>query len=152
MLHNVVLPSLVSAFGWGLSPLFHKLNLELLNNNYIIAFALHCIYTGIFSLIICLAYVNDIKRFASNPHKKKIFLYGFLGAFAASILGYYFYFRSMAHSKNTLLVVLIVYILPVIITATVCHYALKQKINSGMLTGLIISIVGICIYTYFTPK
>ena len=42
LLSQIVVPSLVSALGWGLSPIFHKLNMLETNNNYIFIFLLHC--------------------------------------------------------------------------------------------------------------
>ena len=73
---------------------------------------------------------------------------GFLGAVSSTILGYYFYFRAMAKSKSTLLVVLIVYIIPLLVSALVSYFYLQEKLNLGMLLGLLISIIGVFIFAY----
>ena len=147
---NVVIPSLVSAFGWGLTPIFHRLNIIELDNNYIVAFAGHCIFIALISLPFCLAYFGKFNNLLQKPNIKKILFYTFGGAFTSVVLGYYFYFKAMAKAKNTLLVVLIVYIVPLVVTTLVSHFYLKEKINLGMIAGLLISIFGIVVFTKYS--
>ncbi len=148
LLSKVIFPSLVSAFGWGLCPIFHKLNMDLLKNNYIIAFALHCIFIGLICILLCGAYLSKFKNITQHPKIGKIILLGFLGAFASTILGYYFYFKAMAESKSTLLVVLIVYIIPLLVSGLVSYFYLGEKLNLGMMVGLLISLIGVCVFAY----
>ena len=150
LLSKVIFPSLVSALGWGLCPIFHKMNMDILQNNYMVAFALHCIFIGLISLVVCGFYLSKFKNITKHPNLNKILLLGFLGAVASTILGYYFYFKAMAQSKSTLLVVLIVYIIPLIVASLVSYYYLGEKLNLGMIVGLIISMVGVSVFAYYS--
>lgn len=150
LLSKVIFPSLVSALGWGLCPIFHKMNMDILQNNYMVAFALHCIFIGLISLVVCGFYLSKFKNITKHPNLNKILLLGFLGAVASTILGYYFYFKAMAESKSTLLVVLIVYIIPLIVASLVSYFYLGEKLNLGMIVGLIISMVGVSIFSYYS--
>ena len=152
LLSQVVVPSLVSALGWGLCPIFHKFNMNETNNNYVAVFFLHCTMIGVLGILVSLFYFTKLKNFNKYENFRKILLYGFLGAFASTILGYYYYFRAMAQTQNTLLVVLIVYIVPLVFTSVLSYYFLGEKINLGMFIGLLISIIGICIFAYYTSK
>ena len=152
LLSQVVVPSLVSALGWGLSPIFHKLNMNETNNNFIFIFLLHCAIIGILGVLVSLFFHTKLKNVGKYKNLRKILLYGFLGAFTATILGYYYYFRAMAQTQNTLLVVLIVYIVPLVITSVLSYFFLGEKINLGMFIGLLISMIGICIFAYHSTK
>ena len=61
-------------------------------------------------------------------------------------LGTYFYYKAMSKSKSTTLVVLISYVLPLVIITLISHYLLKEKINLGMIIGLLIVIIGIVLF------
>ncbi len=150
LLSKVIFPSLISAFGWGLCPIFHKLNMDTLNNNYIVAFALHCIFIGLISILLCLGFLAKFNNITKHPKLGRILILGFLGAFASTILGYYFYFKAMAQSKSTLLVVLIVYIIPLIVSGLVSYFYLGEKLNLGMIIGLLISMLGVCVFAYYS--
>ena len=152
LLSQVVVPSLVSALGWGLSPIFHKLNMEETNNNFIFIFLLHCAIIGILGVLVSLCYYTKLKNVSKYKNLGKILVYALLGAIASTILGYYYYFRAMAQTNNTLLVVLIVYIVPLIITSVISYFFLGEKINLGMLVGLIISMIGIIVFAYHSKK
>ena len=152
LLLQAVVPSLVSAIGWGLCPIFHKLNMNETNNNYIFIFLLHCTIIGILGILVSLFYYSKLKNVSKYKNIKKILVYALLGAFASTILGYYYYFRALAQTKNTLLVVLIVYIVPLVITSIISYFFLGEQINQGMLSGLIISMLGICVFAYYSTK
>ena len=150
MLTKVILPSLVSAFGWGLTPIFHKLTVKNLDNNYIVAFFLHCVFIALISIIMCLAFLPKFKNITQHPKLNYILLYGFLGALASTALGYYFYFKAMAESKSTVLVILLVYIVPLLVASLVSYFYLNEKLNFGMIIRLIISMLGVSIFSYFS--
>ena len=152
LLSQIVVPSLVSALGWGLTPIFNKLNMNETNNNFIFVFLLHCAIIGILGILVSLSYYSKFKNVSKYKNLKKILVYSLLGAIASTILGYYYYFRALSQTKNTLLVVLIVYIVPLIITSFLSYFFLGEKVNLGMIIGLLISIVGICIFAYYTTK
>ena len=56
----------------------------------------------------------------------------------------------MAESKSTLLVVLIVYIIPLLVSALVSYFYLGEKLNLGMGIGLLISLIGVCVFAYYS--
>lgn len=152
LLSQVVMPSLVSALGWGISPIFNKLNMKETSNNYVFVFFLHCVIIGILGILVSVCFLPKLKNIGKYKNIKRVLLYSLLGAIASTVLGYYYYFRAMAQTKNTLLVVLIVYIIPLIVTSIISHFFMGEKINLGMLVGLLISIIGICIFAYHTTK
>lgn len=152
LVSHVIMPSLVSAIGWGVSPIFNKLNMKETQNNYILVFFLHCIIIGILGILVSVCFLSKLKNISKYQNISKILIYALFGAIASTVLGYYYYFRALAHTNNTLLVVLIVYIIPLLVTSFISHFFMNEKINLGMFTGLLISIIGICIFAYFTTK
>mgnify|MGYP001390137103 CR=1 FL=1 len=146
LLGSVIVPSIISALGWGISPILHKLNMNLVKNNYLVVFILHCFFIGVLGVLLGLSYYSKLNNFTKNPKILLITIYGILGAFASVILGYYFYFKALAKTNNTLLVILIVYIVPLIFSTLLSSIILKEKINLGMIFGLLVSIIGIGIF------
>lgn len=151
-LFPIVIPSLISSIGWGLTPILEKINLKLVDNDHMIVFFIHLIFIGLLALTLGLFYTQKIKSLFSNPNLKNIMLVGFLGSFSAVFLGYYFYFRALAKSNSTLLVILVVYILPLLVVSILSKIILKEELNIGMISGLIISIMGIIIFGYHSKK
>lgn len=117
-----------------------------------IVFFIHLIFIGLLSLILSFFYTKKIKGLFNNPNLKNIMLVGFLGAFSTVFLGYYFYFKALAKSDNILLVILVVYILPLLVVSILSKIILKEQLNIGMISGLIISIMGIIVFGYHSKK
>lgn len=142
LLINVILPSLIASLGWGISPYFDKKALEYLDTHSILLY--RNLLVGVLSIIIYLFFKNKIKF---DNKIKKSFKYVLFGSLSA-IVGFFFYYKALSKTKNTTLVVLISYVMPLIFITFISHYFLKEKFNLGMIAGLLIVIVGIMIFTY----
>ena len=68
----------------------------------------------------------------------------------SSLIAHYFYFKALSKSKHVTLVVLITYVIPLIFITLLSNYFLKEKINTGMLIGLLLCIVGVSIFIYYS--
>ena len=66
------------------------------------------------------------------------------------MVGHYFFYKALSKSKHTSLVVLISYVLPLLVISLLSHFMLNEKMNSGMVFGMIVCIVGICVFVYFS--
>ena len=148
LLTSVVLPSVTAAIGWGISPICDKISMDLNNNDYMIVFFLHILLCSIITLFIALFYQENFKRLLANKKLSKILTISIIGAVFV-VLGYYFFYLAMANSSNTTLVVLIVYVLPILVVSVLSRLILKEKLTCGMIVGLLISIIGIAIFTYY---
>ena len=71
LLSQVVIPSLVSALGWGLCPIFHKLNMTETNNNYVLILLLHCTIIGILGILVSLFYLTKLKNVSKYKNLRK---------------------------------------------------------------------------------
>ena len=152
LLSSIVLPSIISSIGWGVSPICNKICMKLTKNDYMMVFFLHLLLCGFITLIIALWYPNNFRQLIRNNKLNQILLLSVVGAIFAVILGYYFYFRAISKTKNTTLVVLIVYILPILVVSVLGRLILKEKLNLGMIIGLLVSILGITIFTIYSNK
>tara|TARA_B100001121_G_C18499433_1_gene531250 strand:+ start:349 stop:813 length:465 start_codon:yes stop_codon:yes gene_type:complete len=150
LLVNVIFPSLLTAFSWGITPFFDKKSLISLENDYNLALLLKFILGGIISCIFLLfLYINQSPRKElklRNIHKS--FKTSFLSALFL-IIGYYYFFKALSYENHTSLVVLIAYIIPIILTAVIAYFMLNEKMNLGMVSGIIISIIGIYIFVCY---
>ena len=144
LISSVVFPSLIASLGWGISPYFDKLALRHYNNN--IVFMLRIIFAGILGSILFIVTFNKNKSILKNNLKG--IKYILFSAFISIFIGTYFYYRAMSKSKNTTLVVLISYVLPLIFITLISNYILKEKINLGMCISLFIVIIGIVGFIY----
>jgi len=68
----------------------------------------------------------------------------------SSLIAHYFYFKTLSKATHIILVVLITYIVPLIIITLLSNYFLKEKINTGMLIGLLLCIVGVSIFICYS--
>ena len=82
----------------------------------------------------------------------KLLLLLFFSAISSFILGYYFYFKALSNCRSTTLVVLLTYVLPLLIVSILSSIFFKEKFNCGMMVGLLLSIIGICLFTYYSKS
>lgn len=143
LLANVVFPSLVASLGWSLSPYYDKKALEFIDNNTL--FFLRNIFVGLITLILVIIFYKKIKI---TEDIKKGYKFAFYSTIASLLLGTYFYYYALKKTNNTVLVVLITFVLPIVFITLLSCYKLKEKINSGMILGLILVIIGIIIFIY----
>lgn len=144
LLSNVLFPSLMASLGWGISPYFDKKALSYYDNN--IVFMLRIMFAGILGGILFLVTYNKNKSKLINNLKG--IKYIICSAIISIFIGTYFYYKAMSKSKNTTLVVLISYVLPLIFITLISHYLLKEKINFGMCISLLLVILGIVGFVY----
>jgi len=141
LLANVVFPALISSIGWGLAPYYDKLALEYIDNNTL--FLLRNVFVGLITLILMMIFYKKIKI---TPNLKKSAKFVLYSTIASLLVGSYFYYYALEQTNNTVLVVLISFVLPLVFITLLSNYKLKEKINSGMIIGLILVIIGISIF------
>ena len=144
LLSNVLFPSLMASLGWGISPYFDKKALSYYDNN--IVFMLRIMFAGILGGILFLVTYNKNKSKLINNLKG--IKYIICSTIISIFIGTYFYYKAMSKTKNTTLVVLISYVLPLIFITLISHYLLKEKINLGMCISLLLVILGIVGFVY----
>lgn len=146
----VLYSSLLTSIGWGAAPIFDKLALINNGNDGRLLFFSKLLSISLLFLLMILLLDFDFKENLKKvKNKTKFFILVMLSTFSSFILGYYFYFKALEKSKTTTLVVLITYVLPITIVAILSNIFLNDKFNLGMLIGLIISIIGIFVFTYY---
>ena len=143
-LFTVLSSSLVSAIGWGIIPYFDKKALTLLENNYSVVFLCKFIIGGVFAILLYLIGNYTI----TNKKKFKQSLMYMVSAVILWQIAHYFFYKALSKTNKTSLVVLISYVLPLIVITAISRFLLKEEVNIGMITGLIICIIGICIFVY----
>jgi uncharacterized membrane protein len=140
---NVIAPSLIASFGWGLSPYFDKRALEYIDSNTLLIF--RNLLVGVLSIIVLVFFRNKIKL---DTKIKKSFKFVLCSAISSVMIGSFFYYKALSKTKSTTLVVLISYVMPLIFITLISNYFLKEKINLGMISGLILVIIGIIVFIY----
>lgn len=149
LLSQIILPSLVSAFGWGVSPMFDKLALKNMNNDYYSVMLYKIIFGGILCLfLLLLSFKNTFKIDFNNKKHKNGLMYIMLGGLSTFLFGYIFYFYALSKSKYTTEIVMLTYVLPIFIISILSYYILNENFNCTMVIGMIIAIVGIIIFLY----
>lgn len=136
---------LVCSLGWGISPIFAKKSME--NMSHIISTAFYGLSFGLISIIILATlYLRNPNSFSNDVSNYPRGLgYAFLGAFFAYILGSLFFFFALSKSKNTALIILIGYVLPIIVGIVFAKILFNDKINGMMYLGMLITLIGLTI-------
>ena len=127
----------------------------LINDNFRFVYSVKLIFISILTIIAMLFLYKSLKRNYGEVVKEKrikLLLLLFFSAISSFILGYYFYFKALSNCRSTTLVVLITYVLPLIIVSILSSIFLKEKFNCGMMVGLLLSIIGICLFTYYSKS
>ena len=147
---NVLAPSLISSVAWGIGPYFDKQALTLLNNQYQLVFLFKFIFGGLGALILLFMVKNRLDINFNEPKNKKAIGLILLSSVSSLMVGHYFFYKALSKSKYTSLVVLISYVLPLLVISILSYFMLNEKINSGMVFGMGVCIVGISIFVYFS--
>ena len=132
MLLDIILPSIITSIGWGISPIYEKKALFYLPP--FMSVAIFGIFYGIFGIII--------------KNKKDLGIgvwYLFVSAFFAYIVGSVFFFLALGTSKKANIVILITYTLPIIIGILATIYMLNEKLNFMMWFGIVLTLLGLVI-------
>ena len=122
LLANVVFPALISSIGWGVAPYYDKLALEYIDNN--VLFVLRNFFVGLITLITIIIFYKKVKI---TPNIKKSAKYVFYSTIASLLVGSYFYYYALQKTKNTVLVVLISFVLPLVFITLLSNYKLNEK-------------------------
>jgi uncharacterized membrane protein len=142
MITDVVLPAFVSALGLGLRPILDKKGLEYFN-----AFEytfIRYLILGVLSLIIVAFYVPTLKKSISRESMKWV-----LSAVVVQLITWLMFFYSLSKTDNTLFVVLITYIVPIVLIAILGSIMLKEKMNDGMIGSIVIIVLGLISFGYY---
>ena len=142
MLLHVVVPALISALGWGLKPIVDKKALGYFD--FMEYFFIKNLILGFFALLFVVLNYKLIKGRLSKTSMKWV-IYAIIVQFLAVTS----YFYALSVSKDTTIVVLLTYILPLIIVALLSRFYLKQKMNNGMIGSIAIIILGLMGFGYY---
>lgn len=146
-MYNFVLPALIAAVGWGISPFFEKVVVK--ETDFQTALVFKGIFTGIFGIILFLVNVKHflkIKNKFEIIKKKKVplLVLSFTSVIFSYIIGNIAYLMALGKNNNaTLLVPLVAYVMPLIIMIFISYFVTHEKINLRMIIGIIITIFGI---------
>lgn len=142
MITDVVLPAFVSALGLGLRPILDKKGLEYFN-----AFEytfIRYLILGTVSLIVVAFYVPTLKKSISRDSMKWV-----LSAVVVQLITWLMFFYSLSKTDNTLFVVLITYIVPIVLIAVLGSVLLKEKMNDGMIGSIVVIVLGLLSFGYY---
>ena len=142
MITDVILPAFVSAVGMGLRPILDKKGLEYFN-----AFEytfIRYLILGVISLIIVAFYVPSLKKSISRESMKWV-----LSAVVVQLITWLMFFYSLSKTDNTLFVVLITYIVPIVLIAVLGSVLLKEKMNDGMIGSIVVIVLGLLSFGYY---
>lgn len=149
-IYTILVPSIIAAIGWGISPIMDKKALYYLNSDYKLVFLLKMLMAGTLA-VIYISYLLYNKKLST---KYKNIKYGLFYVFIAFLLSFYigqlFYFKALSFTNYTSYVVILTFVLPVIIVSILSYYFLREKLNNKMIFGMILALTGITITTYYS--
>ena len=143
-----IILSLLAALSWGLAPLFDKKSLQI-EKNIMNQIVIRSIFIGLIGLIGFIGISSLTNKITYNDNTKKSSIYIFISVLFI-VLGSYFYLTAIKYSNNMTLVILLTHILPIIIVALLSIFFFNDKINKEMVVGLLITFIGISIFTYYS--
>ena len=149
LLTQIVFPSLIAAFGWGIAPIFDKLALNNLDNNYYSVILYKFIFGGIVSIFLLLLTFKKVLKFElQNKKHIKGLVFILLSSITTFLLGNLFYLKALSQAKYTVEIVIITYVLPIFIVAILSYMFFKEKFNFKMCLGVLLSIFGIIVFVH----
>ena len=147
---NVLIPSLLTGFSWGLSIIFDKYSLSKIDNNYNTILLFKFIIGGLLALWFYVYTNNKVTLTEMFQFKNRTpFIFILLSSFALFI-GHYFFYKALSKTNYTTLVVLIAYVVPLILVSILSYFFLNEKINLGMVFSTLLCIIGIALFIYFS--
>ena len=152
-IYNILVPSIIAAIGWGISPIMDKKALFYLNSDYKFIFLVKILMAGIVSMIyLSFLLINKKVDYKNYKNFKYGLIYIFF-AFSLSIfIGQLFYFKALSLTNNTSYVVILTFVLAVIILSILSYYFLNETLNNKMIFGIILALTGISITTYYSKQ
>jgi uncharacterized membrane protein len=147
---SVIMPSLLTSIGWGIAPILDRKALPYVENNSQKAFIIKILSASFFSVIVYLFSNTEIDFKNEDTQKGIMYLAG--SAFFSTIVAYYFYYIALKNSNNTTLVIFITYITPLIIVSILSALFLKEEMTLGMIASMIVCLIGISMFIYFSNE
>lgn len=146
-MYEFVLPSLIAALGWGISPFLEKIIIS--KTDFQTVFVFKGIITGLFGLFIFLFNAKHFLKIKEKYHiikNKKIpliYLSTIAVVFSYVIGNIAYLFALGVNNSATMLVPLVSYVMPLIFMTFISYFVTHEKINIKMIIGIIITIFGI---------
>ena len=146
-MYKFVIPSLVAAIGWGVSPFFEKIAVKKTDYQTVLVFK--GFFYGIFGIIL---FLTNVKHFLKIKDKYEIIkdtkisiLYiSLISVIFSYIVGNFAYLFALGQNdKSTILVPLVSYVMPLVLMPLISYFAMNETINLKMLIGIGITIFGI---------
>ena len=142
---SALVSAVVCSLGWGLSPIFAKKSME--SMSYLLSTGFFGMFFGLLGLVVlAVAYyqnpntfITDVKNYPRGLNNT------FWAAFSSYILGSLFFFFALNKAKNTSMIILIAYVLPIIVSIILARIIFKDKINCMMLVGMFITVIGLIV-------
>tara|TARA_Y100000816_G_C25765617_1_gene402106 strand:- start:114 stop:569 length:456 start_codon:yes stop_codon:yes gene_type:complete len=140
-----LLAALIIGIGWGVCPIFEKRAMTHMSP----VFSVICLglFFGLFATIV----FGTMYAYNRNVLKDNItnLSSGVKNMFIAALFAYFFgtlfFFLSLGNFKNTSVVILLSYTLPIIIGILLARMIFSSKINYMMALGMIITLIGLTI-------
>ena len=143
--------SLISALGWGISPILDKLVLQ--DIDYLAFTPMKLFTRGMFGLILGIIFR---KKISENIKNNKINIKNLLIILASgtiSFLAALTYYKAISLDNGYMLnIAIISHILPIVVIGILSSIIFKRKITYKMIIGMIITFIGIYITIKNTPK
>lgn len=146
-MYNFVIPSLIAALGWGISPFLEKIVVAETDFQTVLVFK--GLLTGMFGLIIFFMNVKHFLKIKEKYHvikqkKVPLLVLSLISVIFSYIIGNIGYLFALSINKNaTMLVPLVSYVMPLIFMTIISYFVTKEEINLRMIIGIIITIFGI---------
>ena len=143
--------SLISALGWGISPVLDKIVLK--NLDYITFTPFKLLTRAFFGLILAMIFRKRIKtNIVNNKINYKVLFFILVSATISFLAGLTYFKAISLNSSNLLNISIISYILPIIVIGILNSVVFGKKITKEMITGILITFVGIYITIKYTPN
>ena len=146
-MYNFVLPALIAAVGWGISPFFEKIVVK--QTDFQTALVFKGIFYGIFGLILFLVNAKHFLKIKDKfeiikKRKVSLLVLSLISVIFSYIVGNVAYLIALGKNNNaTLLVPLVAYVMPLIFMTMISYFVTNDKINMRMIIGMVITIFGI---------
>ena len=140
IISSIILPSLIAAFGWGIAPIFDKLALNNLDNNYFSVILYKFIFGGVLSVFLLFIGFKKVFKFKLDNKKHiKGLIFILLSSITTFLLGNLFYLKALSQAKYTVEIASDLFLGKSTIDRHKIIYALLDKyIKSGEIHALTI--------------
>jgi uncharacterized membrane protein len=143
--------SLISALGWGISPILDKLILR--NLDYLSFTPIKLFSYVLYGLIIAILFRKKIKTNIDNKKINYKVVLTILVSATVSFLAGLSYYKAISLNTGYLLnIAVISHIIPIIVIAILSSILFKREINYKMILGMMLTFSGVYLTIKNTPK